>query len=170
MEWSPDGTSIAGFANLEGEEENHIMVVDRETKKITRVTPKSEGEYKEILAWHPDGNRISYMYYNTEDHNGSRIVNLESSKISDLMNMPDPNWDYIGIWGPDKRYFFISVGRGSQGNWGLYAFDESNGDFQQIRQLPRRAMSLPSWSADGRLMAWSEMEPVRQIWMMTDYE
>jgi len=170
LEWSPDGKSIAGFAYLEGEESNHVMVVARATGKLTRVTPQDESEYKEILAWHPDGDRISYMYYNTEDHNGSRIVDLNSTKIADLVDMPDPNWDYVGIWGPDKRYYFNSVGRGSQNNWGLYAFEESSAEYQQIRQFPDRAISLPSWSADGSRMAWSETKQVRQIWMMTNYE
>ena len=169
LEWSPDGKSIAGFAYLEGEEQNHIMVVDRTSKKLTRVTPKSENQYKELLAWHPSGKRISYMYYNTENHNGSRVVDLETSKITDLADMPDPNWDYIGIWGPDKRYYFSSVPRG-YGLWGLYAVTEGEREYQQIRKVPGASVSLPSWNTDGSRMVWSEETPVRQIWMMTNYE
>ncbi|MFT5139832.1 MAG: Tol biopolymer transport system component [Lysobacterales bacterium] len=169
LEWSPDGKFIAGFAYLEGEESNHIMKVDRALKEVTRVTPPEEDQYKEILAWHPDGDRISYMYYNTIDNNGSRIVNLKTSRISDLANMPDPYWDYIGIWGPDKRYYFLSGPRG-YGNSGLYAVEEGSQDYQVIRKTPLGNGALPSWSADGSLMVWSEKEPVRQIWMMTDYE
>lgn len=170
LEWSPDGKSIAGFAYLDGEDNNHLMMVDRATGQITRLTPKSEDQYKEMLAWHPSGHRISYMYYNPENHNGSRVIDLETMNITNLVDMPDPNWDYIGNWGPDGRYYFKSVGRGSQGNWGLYALDESNGQYQQIRQYPDRAVSLPSWNSDGSLIAWSEMDSVRQIWMMSAYE
>lgn len=170
LEWSPDGKSIAGFAYLEGERSNHLMVVDRATGQISRATPPEEENYKEILAWHPDGDRISYMYYNPVNRNGSRVVNLKTKEISDLVNMPDPNWDYVGAWGPDKRYYFISVGRGSLGNWGLYAFNESSAEYQQIRQYPDRGMSLPTWSADGTRIAWSEETRVRQLWMMTNYE
>jgi Tol biopolymer transport system component len=171
LEWSPDGQSIAGFAYLEGEESNHIMLVDRVTKKVKRITPKNEDQYKEGLAWHPDGDRISYMYYNTEDSNGSRVVSLETSEISDLVDMPDPDWDYVGIWGQDKRFYFLSVGRGvGSGGWGLYAFDENKQEYQEIRQTLKSGVSLPSWSVDGSQIAWSEETPVRQIWMMTNYE
>lgn len=170
LEWSPDGKSIAAFAYLEGDKSNVLLVVDRATKKVTRVTPESESEYKEILAWHPDGDRISYMYYNPVDHNGSRIAALETGRISDLVNMPDPMWDYMGIWGPDKRYYFISAERGFGNNWGLYSFDEKLKEYQTLREFAGRSVSLPSWSSDGKLIAWSEMEPVRQLWMMTNYE
>lgn len=170
LEWSPDGKSIAAFAYLEDEENNVLMVVDRATKNVTRVTPKSESEYKEILAWHPDGDRISYMYYNPEDQNGSRIATLETGQISDLVNMPDPMWDYMGNWGPDKRYYFISAARGFGNNWGLYSFDESSKEYQTVREFAGWSVTLPSWSSDGKLIAWSEMEPVRQLWMITNYE
>ena len=170
LEWSPDGKSIAAFAYIEDATENAILVVDRATKKVRRVTPESEGAYKEILAWHPDGDRISYMYYNPEDSNGSRIVSLETLKISDLADMPEPMWDYVGVWGPDKRYYFRSVVRGFAGSWGLYAFDLKSRKYEEIRQFPIKSVSLPTWSADGRLMAWTEKEPVRQLWMMTNYE
>ncbi len=110
------------------------------------------------------------MYYNSEDNNGSRIVSLETLKISDLADMPEPMWDYIGVWGPDKRYYFKSVVRGFSGSWGLYVFDLKSRKYEEIRQFPIKAVSLPTWSADGRLMAWTEKEPVRQLWMMTNYE
>ncbi len=60
--------------------------------------------------------------------------------------------------------------RGFGGSWGLYAFDLKSRKYEQIRQFPIKSVSLPTWSADGRLMAWFETEPVRQLWMMTNYE
>ena len=170
LEWSPDGKSIAAFAYLEGENENVLFTIDRASRAMRRVTPKSEGQYKEILAWHPDGNRISYMYYNPEDGNGSRIADLKTGQISDLVDMPDPMWDYVGTWGPDKRYYFISTVRGPTGPWGLYSFDEGLNEYQTVREPTDRSVSLPTWSSDGKMIAWAEMEPVRQLWMMTNYE
>jgi len=168
--WSPDGSRLAAFAYLEGEENNHIMLIDRKAKEMTRLTPASEGQYKEILDWHPDGKRISYMYYNTEDGNGSRLINIETGNITDIADMPDPMWDYIGVWGPDGRYYFSSTPRGMGNPWQLHAYDERTGEFETIRKSERRSVGMPSWSVDGSVMTWSETEPVRQMWMMTDFE
>jgi Tol biopolymer transport system component len=169
IEWSPDGKTLAAFAHLEGERNNHIMLVDRATGEMRRLTPPEEGEYKEILAWHPDGKQISYMYYNSADHNGSRIIDVASGAIRDLSNLPDPMWDYIGAWGTDQRYYFQVTERGMGNMWSIHAFDLASGNYETILQKPGRSMGLPTWSSDGKLTAWAEQEPVRQLWMVTGY-
>jgi len=171
LEWSPDGENIAAFAYTEEDKENVLYVVNRHTTELKRLTPPEELAYKEILAWHPDGDRISYMYYDPDSGrwpDGSRIVSLSSGKSQTLAQMPDPMWDYMGYWGPDLRYYFLSVGWST--SWGLYAVDEKTNEYTTIRQLKDRSVSLPTWSSDGSWMAWSEQESSRQLWMLTDYE
>jgi Tol biopolymer transport system component len=169
IEWSPDGTTLAAFAYLEGEPSNHIMLIDRASGEMRRLTSAEEGQYKEILAWHPDGKRISYMYYNTVDGNGSRIVEVASGSIRDLSDLPDPIWDYIGTWGPDGRYYFSATERGMGNLWSTYALDMANDNYETVLQKQDRSISLPTWSSDGQMTAWAEQEPVRQLWMMTGY-
>jgi len=167
--WSPDGSQLAAFAYLEGEENNHIMLVDRRARKMKRLTPASEGLYKEILDWHPDGKRISYMYYSWDVGNGSRVIDIQTGNILAIADLPDPMWDYIGTWGPDRRYYFQTTKRGDV-LWQLQAYDMDTGGFELIRKQQGRSIGLPSWNEDGSIMAWSETEPVRQMWMITDYE
>ncbi len=171
IEWSPDGTYIAGFAYTEEDEENVLYAVNRRTRELKRLTPPEESAYKEILAWHPDGDRISYMYYGQDyEHDGSRIVSLDGGEPTTLANMPDPMWDYVGVWGPDSRYYFSSTRRGSGGSWGLYAVDEVTKKYETIRTNSNRSVGLPTWNKDGSMMAWSEVESVRLLWMMTEFE
>jgi len=169
LEWSPDGSFIAGFGYMESESENILFVVNRQTKEIKRLTTSNESSYKEILDWHPDGNRISYMYYDMNfENDGSRIVPIDDGKSIKLANMPDPMWDYIGIWGPDSKYYFLSTPRGGPNSWGLYSVDDKKGTYETIRAYNGRAISLPSWNADGSTMVWSELKSSRQLWMLTD--
>lgn len=169
IEWSPDGKTLAAFAYLEGEESNHIMLIDRASGDMRRLTPPEEGQYKEILAWHPDGKQISYMYYNTDDHNGSRIIDVATGEIRNLANLPDPIWDYIGTWGPEGSYYFIATERGMGNLWSVHALDPASGAYQTVVKKQDRSVSLPTWSRDGQLSAWAEQEPVRQLWMMTGH-
>jgi Tol biopolymer transport system component len=169
IEWSPDGKTLAAFAYLQDEPNNHIMLIDRATGEMRRLTPPEEGEYKEILAWHPSGQQISYMYYNTEDNNGSRVIDVATGEIRDLSDLPEPMWDYVGIWGPDGRYYFGAGVRGMGNDWSVHAFDPASGNYETILKKPGRSMDLPTWSSDGKLTAWAEQEPIRQLWMMTGY-
>lgn len=170
VEWSPDGKYIAGFAFTDTDEYNVIFAVNRTNGNLLRVTPPQEDQYKEILAWHPDGDQISYMYYGSDFQNdGTRIVPLTGGSPAHLVNMPDPMWDYIGTWGPDGKYYFVSSPRGA-GNWALYSFDESTGDYEKVRGADDRSIGMPSWSGDGSTMTWHETQSTRQIWLLTDYE
>jgi Tol biopolymer transport system component len=170
IEWSPNGKQLAGFAYLEGEGNNHIMLVDRQSKEMRRLTPASEGQYKEVLDWHPSGKSISYMYYNTVDGNGSRLIALDSGEIQDIPDLPEPVWDYYGNWGPDGRFYFMNGVRGFGNHQQISAYDEATGEFVTIRKSEERSVGFPSWSRDGSVMTWSEREPVRQMWIMNDYE
>jgi Tol biopolymer transport system component len=169
IEWSPDGKTLAAFAYLEGESSNHIMLVDRASGQMRRLTTAEEGRYKEILAWHPDGKQISYMYYNSDDGNGSRIIEVASGAIQDLADLPEPMWDYIGTWGPDGRYYFAAAVRGFGNPWSTHALNVKTDTYETILQKADRSIGLPTWSQGGQLTAWSEQEAVRQLWMMTGY-
>ncbi len=169
IEWSPDGTHIAGFAFTDDDDSNVLFAVNRKTHGQQRLTPPEEDSYKEILSWHPDSDRISYMYYGSGHQNdGSRIVSLSGGDPEDLANMADPMWDYIGTWGPDSKYYFGSSPRGATNTMGLYSLDEGKNEYKKIRYHPDRGVGLPSWSKDGDRMAWSESTSVRQLWMVTE--
>jgi Tol biopolymer transport system component len=169
IEWSPDGKTLAAFAYLEGESNNHIMLINRASGQMRRLTTAEEGRYKENLAWHPDGKQISYMYYNSNDGNGSRIIDVVSGSVRDLADLPEPMWDYIGTWGPDGRYYFSATARGFGNPWSTHALNVETDTYETILQKPDRSIGLPTWSQNGQLIAWSEQEPVRQLWMMTGY-
>ena len=112
---------MAGFAYVEGEENNAIFVAPAEGGELRRLTLPEENEYKEGLEWHPDGQRLSYMNY---DPDGSRMAYLDGSPTTLLVDQPGLNWDYTGQWTPDgDTYLFSSVIQGGGRYWwGVYGY------------------------------------------------
>jgi Tol biopolymer transport system component len=83
-----------------------------------------------------------------------------------LVDAPDI-WDYTGIWAPDGRRFVFS---GSvQGNWGVYAYDETSGKTTLVSD-PVRNAGLPCWSRDGKTAAWGASNTTAvQSWIMENF-
>jgi Tol biopolymer transport system component len=168
LRWSPDGDRVAAFAYLEDELENVLMIVNRKTHQVTRVTPPEEDAYKEYLDWHPSGQYLSYMTYQGRYQDGSRIVNLATGETKTIAQMPDPMWDYFGTWGPDGNFYFTSGVRGSWVQNGLYVYKE-DGSSNPVRVPPGKTINVPTWSRDGSVATWHETEHRRQLWMISDY-
>ncbi|MCH7904527.1 MAG: PD40 domain-containing protein [Armatimonadetes bacterium] len=159
LRWSPDGEFIAAFGYPDGYEGNNnvVVVVPASGGEPRQLT--SAGASKEGLEWHPDGQRLTYhvtMGY-------TRQVFLDGRPPSRLVNQPE-RWDHLGKWAPDgRRFFFLSYA--DDNSTVVYVFDESTGD---ISPFPS-GESLPTWSRDGRTMAWVSMKFTRQIWIMSDF-
>jgi Tol biopolymer transport system component len=170
VRWSPDGRLISALGYVAPGEENAAFVVPAAGGELRRLTPPEENEYKEALEWHPSGERLSYMYYHDGGGDGTRQAFLDGRPTELLVNLPEPMWDYFGNWAPDGRHFyFIAAPRGSGNQWGLFAYDETTRTTSVISPAvsPEQGnAAVPSFSGDGRLMAWTTTRVVGQVWLM----
>ncbi|MBI3982115.1 MAG: PD40 domain-containing protein [Gemmatimonadetes bacterium] len=172
VRWSPDGRYVAALAWTAPEtptQQNAVFVVPAEGGEPRRLTPNEEGDYKEGLEWHPDGQRLTYMYYAGGGGDGTRLAFLDGRPTQLLVDQPDPLWDYVGRWAPDgRRFFFISATRGFQNPWGLYVYDDGARTTSVVwpDTAANPGSSVPAFSRDGRTMAWSVQNDVRQLWVM----
>ena len=167
LRWSPDGEFIAAFGYPDVQEGNNNVVF---------VVPVSGGEprqltsdevFKEGLEWHPDGQRLTFHV--SRDDSETRQVFLDGRPESLLVNQPG-RWDHVGKWAPDgQRYFFVSTAYDgpSSERGGVYAYDEATGD---ISLFGYDVVEAPTWSSDGKTMAWVTMKNTRQIWVMSDFD
>ncbi len=173
VRWSPDGAHVAALGWTAPEtrtNQNAVFVVPAEGGEPRRLTPPGETGYKEVLEWHPDGRRLSYMYYGDNGSgDGSRVAYLDGSPTSLLVDQPAPLWDYVGNWSPDGRGYFFVVSRFATG-WSLYVHDDATRATSMV--VPGTAGSVdlpPSFSPDGRTMAYSVSRTVRQLWSMEGF-
>lgn len=172
LTWAPSGSLIAGLGYYAGDSENSVVVVDRESGDVRRLTDMNLSNYKEILDWHPDGRHLSFMYYGYEfddEGDGSMMVSVDNEDVTHLTEVDGEMWDYIGIWGPDKAYYFSSTPPGIGNEWLLYRSQDGSGEAELVRTANGKNIGLPTWSKDGSVMAWNEWEENHQLWMLTNY-
>ncbi len=170
--WAPEGSLIAGLGFVDGEKENSILIVDRHSGEMRRLTPPALDAYKEIIDWHPRGEKISFMYYGAEFedqyYDGSLVVSLDDAESELLVDMADGFWDYIGVWGPDEAYYFSTTKPGHNYGWMLYRYVPGQGEPTLVREVANIEVGLPSWSRDGSVVAWDETRKKNQLWMLSD--
>ncbi|MCH8979145.1 MAG: PD40 domain-containing protein [Armatimonadetes bacterium] len=161
LRWSPDGELIAAIGRagrVEGEK-NAVFVVPASGGEPRQLTPASV--YKEGLEWHPDGQRLTY--HMSQGNSETRQVFLDGGAPSLLVNQPTL-WDYVGRWAPGgQRFYFKSFEEDSPHD--IYVFDEATGDIS----LFAINADLPTWSRDGKTIAWVSSKESRQLWVMSNF-
>ncbi|HUE88253.1 MAG TPA: hypothetical protein VMO26_19430, partial [Vicinamibacterales bacterium] len=170
--WAPDGQSIGALAYA-APEDIAVFVVPAEGGEPRRLTPPAEREYKEGLAWHPDGARLAYMIYAGPGERDSalREAFVDGRPTSRLVDVPD-EWEYVGRWTPDGKYFLYQTLRAFRNT--LHAFDPATGKSRLFVEgvstgVGGLAHGLMTWSADGRLAAWATPSMTSQIWVAENF-
>lgn len=166
VRWSPDGEHVAALAWTSPAEPNAVVAVPATGGELRRLTTVEERGYKEGLDWHPDGRRLTYMYYGHDDRrDGSWTAYLDGRPSEPFVDQPTPLWDYVGVWDPHgSRYFFVASG--GDRSWDLYVHDTRD---RATRLFASRGgespgAGLPSFSRDGRVIAWPVSRTTRQLW------
>ncbi len=146
-DWSPDGTRMA----VQGYGPESIYAINIDGTQLTRLTATA-GVTDTEPAWSPDGQRIAFTRFHDTLNN-----RMESAEIW-IMNADGSDQQSLGIngaftdWSPDgTRLVYIS---GKSGNQEIYTC-LTNGSNEQ--KLTETAMNetFPSWSHDGRKIAFS---------------
>jgi Tol biopolymer transport system component len=166
LRWSPDGKYIAGFAYINNEDENHVMIVSTQNGAIKRLSAKDENKYKEGLEWHPGSKKLTYMYYDPKnDNDGLREAYVDGRPTTPFINQPKI-WDWLGRWDPDgMNYYFKGAYRGT---WNLYRYNSVSKKTTLFSEITNTL--LPSWNKDGKFMVLSKKTREYQLWMMKGIE
>lgn len=166
--WAPDGKSIGALAYA-APEDIAVFVVPAGGGEPRRLTTPAERQYKEGLAWHPDGQRLAYMIYAGPGERDSalREAFVDGRPTSQIVDVPD-EWEYVGRWTPDGRHFLYQTLRGFVGT--VHAFDPATGKSRLFVEgvstgVGGLAHGLMTWSADGRVAAWATPSMTSQLWV-----
>ncbi len=158
---SPDGKKMV--MTLSRHHDPNIYLLDMETKEIKPITNHSGIDTS--ATYSPDGKQIAFV----SDRTGNPQVHtleLESRKIKRLTRL---NWCDSPSWSPSGEWIVFAGRENPKDPMNIYIIDITG---NQLRKLTNNAGNNedPSWSLDGRFIAFTSTRGgARQVYVM-DYD
>ncbi len=147
---SSDGKSVAYASDRGGHWD--IYTLDLQSGQISQLT--NTPEYDLAPSWSPDRAFIAFETY----QNGSldiAILSLTAPGQKPIMLTDGTSSDYSPAWAPSGRQIaFVSNRSGDADIW-LADLNKTDNRFTDISNTPQAAESHPTWSQDGRHLAWA---------------
>ena len=158
--WSPDGEQIAfGSDRRNGAQRQEIYVMDADGSHARRVsTLPDKAGYDTAPRFSPDGNRLVFTRYITEEHGRSALFTVRVVDGGGLKQLtPWGNGAGDADWAPDgkKLVFEAYPNKGCFGE--IYTVDS---DGQHLKNITdnrcRGGIADPVWSPDGKKILFQQ--------------
>ena len=146
-DWSPDAQKIVAVGYADPSTWS-IYVFDVDGGDLTRLT-NAPGVLDSEPSWSPDGTRVAFTRTYPDQGNREEIWVMKADGS-------DPHW--IGVeglaakWSPDGSRFIYTSNR--SGNYEIYTANIDGTDEQRLMSTSADE-SFPTWSPDGRQIAYS---------------
>jgi hypothetical protein len=151
--WSPDGQRLA-FDSTREDGQRNIWILEA-NGDLVRLTGDT-GATNRFATWSPDGTKIAY------EHNG-QIWTVTVDNPSTAKRLTSGPTDSVPTW---SKTNVIAFQRGSGGNSQVFTVAAAGGTPKLLIDNGAGAAGQPSWSANGKRIAYTRLEDgVRRIWV-----
>lgn len=152
--WSPDGRRIVFSSYRSGRAQVWVMKADG--SGLRRLT--HDHAYDVEPAWSPDGTRIAFVR-SPDSRRDYRIWVMRADGTG--ARLLSHAYDWQPSWSPNSRRLVFTSAR--TGYPSLYVMNADGSGQRRLRGEVGIDNSDPSWSPDGRLIAWMHSA---QLWVM----
>jgi len=120
--------------------------------QVTRLTNNTGEVWDVHPAWSPDGSRIAFARYDTNDYE-IFTMNADGSNVVQLTN--NAGWDYNPAWSPDGLR--IAYAGNATGVWQIYVMNYDRSNKQAVTSSGNDVYNVePDWSPDGSKIAFEQ--------------
>jgi len=163
--WSPNGTHLAYFAEVDGNLDIYVVAADG--SDIQRLTDDPAPEYSPL--WAPDGGRIAFISERDGDQDVV-VMHVDGTHQTDVSHDRLP--DEAHTWSPDgRRIAFVAYLDGADpltigdGNAEIVVVSVDGSHRREASRNPAWDGD-PTWSPDGRRIAFTRRTDHATIYVM----
>lgn len=173
-QWTPDGKKLVCgvfYDDENGQDQYQFFSIDLETKKAVPVTQFIESKSGVAPALSPDGSQIAYFFHEegmSENRMDLHIMNLDGSgdrKVIELAKEEDRVEYTLKPWNPDGKILAVQSFNPQKSVYEILLVD-LDGNKRVLSGL--QSFVLPSWSPDGRHLAYLVKKEKTYDLMMTE--
>ncbi|MCK7478333.1 MAG: hypothetical protein M0C28_13730 [Candidatus Moduliflexus flocculans] len=150
---SPDGASLAFFDEVTGDLCLGEIALGKVTAIVRRDPAGKPYEFPVGTRWSPDGRRLAYGWFNSDNSIELRMVGVDGSNARTLYSRKNEMM-FPTAWSPDGRTIAVGMAKDFHKSYDIGLISAEDGSLRVLKTeaLPKVPPKSVAFSPDGRFL------------------